>query len=68
MLANKEGTKMEELIRIIAALDAEEKKIVAKQLDSDILFEELWFRSKEERKSIAEIEETLIKRSTNGIK
>ena len=68
MLANKEGTKMEELIRIIAALDEEEKKIVAKQLDSDILFEELWFRSKEERKSIAEIEETLIKRSTNGIK
>ena len=68
MLANKEGTKMDELIRIIAALDEEEKKIVAKQLDSDILFEELWFRSKEERKSIAEIEETLIKRSTNGIK
>ena len=63
MSADKEGAKMEKLIEIIAAMDEEEKKIVVKQLDSDILFEELWIRSIEERKAIADIEETLNNRN-----
>ena len=58
---------MEELIRVIEALDAEEKKIVAKQLDSDILFEELWLRDLENRKTIEEIQDVLIRR-TNAIR
>ena len=59
---------MDKLIDIIAAMDEEEKKIVVKQIASDILFEELWIRSIEERKTIEEINEVLNKRSTNGIK
>lgn len=59
MLADKEGEKMEKLIEIIAAMEEEEKKAAIKLFDSDILFEELWLRSIEERKAIADIEETL---------
>ena len=63
MLADKEGTKMEKLIDIIAAMDEEEKKIVVKQIASDILFEELWIRDMENRKTIEEIQDVLIRRS-----
>ncbi len=67
MSADKEGAKMEKLIEIIAAMDEEEKKIVVKQLDSDILFEELWLRDLENRKTIEEIQDVL-KRRTNAIR
>ena len=67
MSADKEGAKMEKLIEIIAAMDEEEKKIVVKQLDSDILFEELWLRDLENRKTIEEIQDVLIRR-TNAIR
>ena len=67
MSADKEGAKMEKLIEIIAAMDEEEKKIVVKQLDSDILFEELWLRDLENRKTIEEIQDVLIGR-TNAIR
>lgn len=50
---------MDKLIEIIAAMDEEEKKAAIKLFDSDILFEELWIRSIEERKAIADIEGTL---------
>lgn len=67
MSADKKGAKMEKLIEIIAAMDEEEKKIVVKQLDSDILFEELWLRDLENRKTIEEIQDVLIRR-TNAIR
>ena len=54
---------MEKLIEIIAAMDEEEKKIVVKQIASDILFEELWIRDMENRKTIEEIQDVLIRRS-----
>ena len=63
MLADKEGAKMERLIEIIAAMDEEEKKIIVKQIASDILFEELWIRDMENRKTIEEIQDVLIRRS-----
>ena len=63
MSADKEGAKMEKLIEIISAMDEEEKKIVVKQIASDILFEELWIRDMENRKTIEEIQDVLIRRS-----
>ena len=67
MSADKEGAKMEKLIEIIAAMDEEEKKVVVKQIASDILFEELWIRDMENRKTIEEIQDVLIRR-TNAIR
>lgn len=67
MSADKEGAKMERLIEIIAAMDEEEKKVVVKQIASDILFEELWIRDMENRKTIEEIQDVLIRR-TNAIR
>ena len=67
MSADKEGAKMEKLIEIIAAMDEEEKKVVVKQIASDILFEELWLRDLENRKTIEEIQDVLIRR-TNAIR
>ena len=67
MLADKKGTKMERLIEIIAAMDEEEKKVVVKQIASDILFEELWIRDMENRKTIEEIQNVLVGR-TNAIR
>ena len=67
MSADKKGAKMEKLIDIIAAMDEEEKKIVVKQIASDILFEELWIRDMENRKTIEEIQDVLIRR-TNAIR
>ena len=58
---------MERLIEIIAAMDEEEKKVVVKQIASDILFEELWIRDMENRKTIEEIQDVLIRR-TNAIR
>lgn len=67
MSADKEGAKMEKLIEIISAMDEEEKKVVVKQIASDILFEELWLRDLENRKTIEEIQDVLIRR-TNAIR
>ena len=67
MLADKEGEKMEKLIDIIAAMDEEEKKVVVKQIASDILFEELRIRDMENRKTIEEIQDVLTRR-TNAIR
>lgn len=59
MSTDNKGEKMEKLIEIIAAMEEEEKREAIKLFDSNILFEELWIRSIEERKAIADIEETL---------
>ena len=59
---------MDKLIEIISAMDEEEKKAAIKLFDSDILFEELWQRDLENRKTFAGIEEVLNKRSANGIR
>ena len=50
---------MDKIIEIIKALDENEKKEAIKEFDSDILFQELWMRSIEERKALADIETTL---------
>ena len=53
---------MEKIIEIISAMDEEEKRIIVKEIDSDILHEELWRRDVENRNTIAEIKEALNKR------
>lgn len=53
---------MEKIIEIISAMDEEEKRIIVKEIDSDILHEELWRRDIENRNAIAEIKEALKKR------